>query len=363
MIVSLCVIAYNEEAALKGLFDNITAQNYPKPQTQIVLVNDCSTDGTKRLMRTFADNNKSYHSVVVADCNVKSQAAAWNTAIMNSTGDIIIRLDAHSTIPANFISENVRCIKSGEYVCGGGRPTKAMEETPWQMTLLAAEDSLFGSSFASYRRENEKRRYVTSVFHAAYRREVFRRVGGFNECLGRTEDNELHYRIRKAGYKICCEPKIKSYQYIRSGLAKMMKQKYGNGLWVALTLGVCPGCISLFHLAPLALVLMLIVCGVIACFGYAVPLVLLCCAYLIFDLANTAGVFVNRKRYLQFAALPFIFPLLHLAYGIGSLIGIIRMPFWSIGARKKSPVGIQRVKDKLEKEEGENNGLNAPDKA
>lgn len=363
MLVSLCVIAYNEEAALKGLFDNIAAQNYPKPQTQIVFVNDCSTDGTKRLMQGFADKYKSYHSVVVADCRVKSQAAAWNTAILNSAGEIIIRLDAHSTIPANFISENVRCIESGEYVCGGGRPTKAMEETPWQMTLLAAEDSLFGSSFACYRRESEKRRYVDSVFHAAYRREVFRTVGGFNECLGRTEDNELHYRIRKAGYKICCEPKIKSYQYIRSGLIKMMKQKYGNGLWVALTLGVSPGCISLFHLAPLVLVLMLIVFSVMAGLGCAAPLVLLCCAYLFFDLTITAGVFINRKKYLQFVALPVIFSLLHLSYGIGSLVGIIKMPFWRINARKKSPLGIQRVKDKLMKEEGENNGLITPDKA
>lgn len=96
-------------------------------------------------MQGFADKYKSYHSVVVADCRVKSQAAAWNTAILNSAGEIIIRLDAHSTIPANFISENVRCIESGEYVCGGGRPTKAMEETPWQMTLLAAEDSLLAA--------------------------------------------------------------------------------------------------------------------------------------------------------------------------------------------------------------------------
>lgn len=363
MIVSLCVIAYNEEAALRALFDNIAAQNYPKAQTQIVLINDCSTDGTKRLMQDFADKYKSYHSVVVADCCIKSQAAAWNTAIINSSGDIIIRLDAHSTIPVNFISENVRCINSGEYICGGARPTKAVKETPWQLTLLAAEESLFGSSFACYRRESEKKQYVDSVFHAAYRREVFRTVGGFNECLGRTEDNELHYRIRKAGYKICCEPKIRSYQYIRSGLIKMMKQKYGNGLWVALTLGVSPGCISLFHLAPLALVIMLIACAALACFGIAVPLAALCCAYLIFDLAVTAGALASRKKHLHFAALPLIFPLLHLAYGIGSLIGIIRMPFWSIAARRESSVGIQRVKDKLMKEEGENNGLNTPGKA
>lgn len=362
MIISLCVIAYNEEAALKRLFDNIKAQTYPKEKTQIVLVNDNSTDNTREIMRGFANSAEEYHSVEVVNCRKRLQAAAWNTAIIRSCGDVIIRLDAHSTIPPDFLSENARCINSGEYVCGGARPTKAMEETPWQMTLLAAENSLFGSSFAMYRRESDEKRYVDSVFHGAYRREIFEKVGGFNEQLGRTEDNEMHYRIRQAGYKICCDPNIKSYQFIRSKLTKMLKQKFGNGYWVALTLGVCPGCISIFHFAPLALVLALIVSTVIAACGFGILLEALAIIYLVFDIAITAGAFISEKSHIQFLLLPFIFPLLHLAYGVGSLLGLIKMPFWFKRARRKTKRGIERVKKKLSNNGGgEENGRFKPD--
>ena len=126
---------------------------------------------------------------------------------------------------------------------------------------------MFGSSAASYRR-SEKKSYVKSVFHGAYKREVFDNVGGFDEQLGRTEDNEIHYRIRKAGYKICYSPDIISYQHTRSTLKGMLKQKYGNGYWVALTLKVCPGCLSFYHFVPLCFVIGIIGVSILKAIGY-----------------------------------------------------------------------------------------------
>ena len=105
--------------------------------------------------------------------------------------------------------------------------------------LLQVENSLFGSSINSSRRSEEKA-YVKTMFHAAYRREVLDKVGLFNEQLLRTEDNEFHYRIREAGYKLCYDPSFGSYQYARSDFKRMVKQKYGNGYWIGLTLKVCP---------------------------------------------------------------------------------------------------------------------------
>ena len=104
----------------------------------------------------------------------------------------------------------------------------------------------FGSSIATYRRSHHKT-YVKSVFHGAYRREVFEKAGLFNENLGRTEDNEMHYRILKAGYKICYNPKIISYQHTRNTWRGMIKQNYGNGYWIGLTVGICPRCFSIYH--------------------------------------------------------------------------------------------------------------------
>ena len=76
--------------------------------------------------------------------------------------------------------KNVKCIEEGEYVSGGPRPSIAEDDTPWKHTLLLAEKSMFGSSIASYRRSHKKK-YVKSIFHGAYRKEVFEKAGLFNE--------------------------------------------------------------------------------------------------------------------------------------------------------------------------------------
>lgn len=167
-------------------------------------------------------------------------------------GDAIIKVDAHAVIPEDFVSKNVRVLETGEYICGGQRPNIIDKPTPFKETLLLAESSMFGSSIASYR-NNPGKTYVKSLFHAAYRREVFEKVGFFNEELVRTEDNEIHYRMRKAGYKLCFDPDIISYQYTRSSLKAMLKQKYANGYWIGKTSKVCPKCLSIYHLCHLHL--------------------------------------------------------------------------------------------------------------
>ncbi len=357
MLVSLCVIAYNEEQALPRLLDDIRLQDYPHGDIEVVFVDDISTDGTKAVMESFAKEQNGFCRVIIQDSPKNLQAAAWNTAILAANGDIIIRVDAHASIPENFVSANVKNIREGEAVCGGGRPNRAEKETPWQMTLLALEESLFGSSIAKYRRQQKEKQEVSSIFHGAYRAEVFAKAGGFNEDLGRTEDNELHYRIRKAGYRISSCPDIVSYQNVRATLAKMLRQKYGNGMWIGLTLGVCPRCLSYFHFAPLGLVGALLIFGVLAVCGVTLPLILLSAAYLLFDAAVTASAFSGRKAYLQFVLLPFLFPLLHIVYGVGTLFGVIKMPFWRKGLGTGAQERINFVKESvsgklLEKQSG-----------
>ena len=162
----------------------------------------------------------------------------------------------------------------------------------------------------------------------AYTKMVFEKAGLFNENLGRTEDNEMHYRIRKAGYKICFNPDIISYQNIRNSWCGMLKQKYGNGHWIGLTLGVCPGCFSIHHFVPLAFVFALILTGIIALLGNTGMLVCLCILYVIVDLLMSVLAVQRQKWYNYYLMLPLIFLSLHLAYGVGTLIGIIEMPFW-----------------------------------
>ena len=324
MLISIGVVALNEENYLPQLLEDLKKQTYPHKQIEILLVDGGSKDQTKEIMNQFK-NDSDFFDVQVLDNPKKIQSAGWNVVFDHFNGEAIIRIDAHSSIPENFVENNVKCLNKGENVCGGIRPNLIDQTNNWKKTLLCAESSMFGSSIASYRRE-AKQEYVKSLFHACYRREVIKKVGYFNEQLGRTEDNEYHYRVRQAGYQICMDPSIISYQYARPNLKAMLKQKYGNGYWIGLTLGVCPGCISIYHFVPLCFVLGIIITSLLSFLGFSLLGNLMWGAYILLTIVMTIAAFFSKERNILLLTLPFLFLGLHLSYGIGTLVGLLKMP-------------------------------------
>ena len=143
MRVSLCTIARNEEKALKGLLRDFRDQNYPHRKIEVIMIDSGSTDHTRDVMEEFQNTDNGFYDVKIYNSYGKNQASAWNVAIEHATGDIIIRVDAHSKIPRQFVSRNVFNIQEGEDIVGGGRPNICANPNPWPKTLLAAEESLF----------------------------------------------------------------------------------------------------------------------------------------------------------------------------------------------------------------------------
>ena len=321
--ITIGIIALNEEEYLPDLLDDILNQTYDKQYMELVLVDSGSVDSTLHIFEKFKlDNQAAYASIQILKNKGRNQASGWNTVIANYTMDALIRIDAHSRLTSDFIEQNVVALNKGENVTGGLRSVVNKESSNWDNTLWLAEMSLFGSSIASYRRA-ESDRYVNSVFHACYRREVLDKVGFFNEKLGRTEDNEFHYRVRQAGYKLFYTPKIKSYQLIRSDLKKMVKQKYGNGYWIGKTVYVCPKCLEIYHFIPFTFVLALFFTLLCFIFNFPYFLYALAMAYGLFDILNTGLCMRDEKFNITSLSLLFIFPLLHIAYGWGTIRGLL----------------------------------------
>lgn len=335
MIITVGVIAYNEKNTLGHLLKDICAQTYDHKKIEIILVNSCSTDSTEKIMETFKKNNKDdFYDVKVLPNPGKTQPCGWNVVLNNYSGDAVVRIDAHASIPTNFIEKNIETLESGENICGGSRPNIIDKPTPWKETLLLVETSMFGSSIAPYRRQQGKT-YVNSLFHGAYKREVFDKVGFFNEALARTEDNEIHYRMQKAGYKLCFNPEIISYQHTRNSFKSMIKQKFANGKWIGLTLSVSPKCLSYYHFVPFIFVMGLILTAILAFAGYPLLFEILILLYSMFDFVNTVSCFTMREIYPQYFLLPFLFPIMHIAYGVGTIVGVCKIPFWKKSLKKE----------------------------
>ena len=326
MKISFVVIALNAAATLDSLFDCLGKQTYPHHLTEVILVDGLSKDDTKQRMLRFQEKNQRVFSdVKVLDNPGITLPCGWNVALEAVTGDAVLRVDAHTTFPENFIELNVRDLEKGENICGGKVISIPAEKTDWSVTLNEAENSMFGGSFAAFRHADSAR-YVSTAAFAIYRKSVFDKVGKYNEVLTRTEDNEMHYRMRQAGYKFFYDPEIVSYRETRSSLWKLMKQKYLNGYWIGRTLGVEPRCFSLYHFVPLFFVLAVMLSAVLWICGISFPLKLLCAAYAAANLTMTLmSVAVSKNRNWFFFCLPVIFLLLHLSYGCGTVAGIIRM--------------------------------------
>ncbi len=320
MNITIGIVARNEENFLSFVLDDLLKQTYDLQHVELILIDGKSTDSTMNLMQEFKTKHLASFLDIKIQTNEKQiQAAGWNLVFHLFTTEAVFRIDAHARLDCHFIENSVSKLMAGYQVVGGIRETISARQNASSKVLLNAENSLFGCSISDAR-HNTKPKLVNSVFHAGYLREVVEKVGDFNEKLGRTEDNEYHYRVRKAGYSIFMFNDIISYQYIRLTLRKDMKQKFLNGLWIGRTALICPKCLSIFHFVPFCFLMALIAsCILILVSPYFV--IGLMGLYLLFCIINTIITAVKGQKTILNIFLPFIFFLLHISYGVGTLLG------------------------------------------
>ena len=89
MLLSVLVPVYNEEDTVAVIVDRIRAAPY---NTEIICVDDCSTDGTKAILARLLADGK-IHQAIFQERN-RGKGAAVRAAIAASHGDIVIVQDA-----------------------------------------------------------------------------------------------------------------------------------------------------------------------------------------------------------------------------------------------------------------------------
>lgn len=322
--VSFIVIALNAALTLPALFECLKRQTYSHDNIEVILVDGKSSDDTKQIMNRFAASNDFYRTIILEN-EGKTLPCGWNVALDTIKGDAVLRVDAHTTFPPEFIAKNVDDLSKGEDICGGKVISMPAEKTNWSITLNAAENSMFGGGFAAFRHA-ETAQYVNTAAFAIYRKTVFDKVGRYNELLLRTEDNEMHYRMKQAGYRFYYDPEIVSYRETRATLSKLLKQKYLNGYWIGRTMGIEPRCFSLYHFVTFVFAMAIIATAFLGFASIIWPAKILWIAYATANILMTVmAVFGSKERNVDFICLPVMFLMLHVWYGVGTLVGLVKM--------------------------------------
>ena len=314
--VTFIIVAYNEEEFIGNLLNEYYHQDYPALLRELIIVDGDSQDDTKKIAQEFVQAHPEL-AITILDNPKRILAPGINIALRAARGDIVCRVDAHVAIPSDHISKGVKLLngkRNSGVVCIGG-PWQTVGKGFWGRAIAAVLSNPFGVGNAKFR-YSKTAGFVNTVPCGFFWRWVFDEVGFYREDLGRTEDNELHARIRGRGWKFYLSPELITKYFCRSTIRGFLQQAFGNGYWVLISWRHC----SWSHLLPFAFMGALIVSG----FGsllwepFHYIFWIISSVYLLLLLSVSFVVTLREKEWLWIFALPFLFILLHMVYGIGS---------------------------------------------
>jgi len=307
LLVSIIIPCRNEEKYIEKCLSSIIEQDYPKDGMEILVVDGMSEDKTREVVKNYT---KKYPFVKLLENPQKFTPFALNLGVKNSKGEIIMLAGAHAVYEKAYISKCLKYLQ--EYNTdnvGGVLKTILREDTLMAKAIALSLSHPFGAGSSYYRLGSSKPRWVDTVFGGCYKREVFEKIGFFDERLIRSQDIEFNKRLKKAGGKILLFPDIISYYYPSANLKDFLKHNFTDGIWATYPLKYGFK-VSLRHLIPLIFVLTLPIT--------AWP-------YLLLSLLFSLRIAMREKDVRLFFAMPLVFGIRHIGYGIGSFIGVIKL--------------------------------------
>lgn len=315
--VSIVIPMRNEARHVSRCLDSLMRQDYPADRLEVKVVDGRSADGSAAIVRGYAGRMP---AVELLDNPARVTPAALNIGIRRSAGDIVIILGSHSFVEADFVSRNVEALAASGADCVGGR-IETVSDGNMGKIISQAMSSTFGVGNSRFRTAMRPG-FVDTVAFGAYRREVFDRIGLFDEELIRNQDDEFNFRLIRSGGRIYLDPSIRSSYYSRSTLRGLWRQYFLYGWWKTVILrkhGRLPAARNLAPAAALA-VFILSLALALAEPSLAWVAAVMLTAYLIMSLAVTLRL-VGRKG-PSMLLLPFAFVTLHLSYAAGFICGL-----------------------------------------
>jgi glycosyltransferase involved in cell wall biosynthesis len=305
--VSVVIPALNASRDLPHALESIRAQDYPAIIETIVAAGDDATASVAVDAGARVVNNE-----------VGTTPVGLNRAIAESRGDVIVRCDAQSTLPPEYVTRAVETLgRTGADNVGGMQVPVGV--TPRERAIAGAMASPLGAGDARYRIGGAPGPAET-VYLGVYRRATLETLGGFDETFERSQDYELNHRINESGGTVWFDPELKVGYRPRDSFSALSRQYFAYGSWKRRMASIHRGSLRWRQLAPPIAVGVLVASLVTSVFvpvALVVPLV-----YLV--AVTMASLTIPAKGLSTRLLIPIALVTMHLSWGSGFLVGSTR---------------------------------------
>ncbi len=317
--VSIILPCRNEAGYIEPCLSSILRQEPPEGGFEVLVADGVSTDGTREFLETIAAREP---RVRLLDNPGRIVSTGLNAALRAARGGVILRMDAHTDYAPDYMVQCLRVLReTGADNVGG--PMRTTADSYRQRVIRAAFHSPFAVGGArSHAPDYEGE--VDTVIYGCWRREVFDRVGLFDEELIRNQDDEHNLRLTRSGGRIYQSPRIRSSYHVRDSFGALFRQYLQYGYWKVLVIRKHRLPASWRHLAPAAFVAglgVLLLAGAFQTTALLAGLGLL--ALYILAVLIASGITAARSEWRFLPALPLALTCFHLGYGYGFLRGAL----------------------------------------
>jgi succinoglycan biosynthesis protein ExoA len=316
--VSIVIPCRNEAAHIEKCLRSIFGQEVGAGGLEVILADGVSDDGTREILNLLAARDRRLR---IVDNPHQIVSTGLNAAIQAAAGQIIIRMDVHTEYASDYVRQCLLVLEeTGADNVGG----------PW----IARGDGYMGNAIAAAfqtpfavggaRGHNpEYEGYVDTVYLGCWRRELFNRIGFFDEELVRNQDDEFNLRLVRSGGRIWQSPRIQSWYQPRISLSNLFRQYTQYGYWKVRVIQKHRLPASIRHLAPAGFVASLVVLAALSPF-WGLPAYGLAALAATYSLcAITAAAIAAARHGLKLLpVLPVVFACYHFSYGLGFLRGL-----------------------------------------
>lgn len=320
--VSIIIPMRNEQNYIGRCLDSVLANDFPQDRYEILVVDGESDDASREIVLAKAAEQQCIHLLRNPRRIVPP---GMNIGIRQARGRYIIRMDAHSEYPPEYIRNCIGELeRTGAANVGGRWITRPGGDSLVAKSISLLTQTRVGVGNAAYRL-GQGDRYVDTVPFGAFRREIFDSVGLYREDLVRHQDYELNARIRRAGYRIYLSSKIHNVYYNAGSFGKFMRQALMNGLFNPRAWVRYPVCFCWRHAAPLVFAASLLASSLIGIWVHPVLWAGMTVLTTYLAVTTFAAVRIGlRSEWKCIPCVAWLMPSYHLVYGFASILGVIK---------------------------------------
>lgn len=329
--VSIIIPCRNEVKYISKCLDSIIACEYPKGRIEVLVCDGMSEDGTQEIIQSYAER---YDFIKLLINEHKTTPQALNLGIKQSEADKRMILGAHAEIYPDYIANSLEEFEKDPRIGCVGGIIESVYDDKISRLISHVMTSKFGVGNAHFR-TGEKNGDVDTVAFGTYKKEVFDKVGYFDDELIRNQDDEFNFRVIRAGYRIVLQDTIRSKYYVRGSIEKLFRQFSQYGYWKVFVNKKHKTITSLRQLAPMFFLLFLFF-GITFSFIWSTVFYILLAMLSVYVLTGLFNGLLLTSSVKQMFTVMYIYFILHMSYGMGYLEGMINFLLFNNRPDKKN---------------------------